>query len=75
MSVEESVEVFHKPDWPKTLTPMMGNIVGMQGYVTDQGTIKVLDTDLKQVVSNSRYDFESDDNSPTIMFSAESSFI
>ena len=73
-AVEDGVQVFHKPDWHKSLTPLMGNIVGQQGYVTDQGTIRILGDDLKQVVAQSRYEFESEDNSPTLMFSAESSF-
>lgn len=75
MAVENSVQVFHKPDWHKSQTPLMGEIVGQVGYVTDQGTIKIIGDSLKEVVSNSRYDFESDDNSPTLMFSAQSSFI
>lgn len=75
MAAENGIEIFHKPDWPTSLTPLLGNIVGLQGYVTEQGTIRLIGTDLKQPSQGSKYEFESDIDSPTAMLSAESSFL
>jgi hypothetical protein len=69
---EETAQIFHKPNWHPALTPLLGEIVGQQGYVTEYGTIELLG--IAQANPNiSKFQYESSINGPTLILSAESS--
>lgn len=69
---EAKVQVYHKPDWHPSLTSIMGEIEGQEGYVTEYGTIHLIG--LTQTNHNiSKYKYESDINGPTLVLTAQSS--
>lgn len=68
----DKLDFWHRPDWHPTLTELMGQIVGQQGYVTEHGTIRILgpiheDPDFPKAKSSSKQ------SGPTVMLTAKSS--
>lgn len=72
MAEESTVQVLHKPNWHPNLTPLLGDIEGQEGYVTEFGTIELLGP-AQRNPEISRYRYESDINGPTLALSAQSS--
>ena len=72
MAQETTRQVFHKPNWHQSLSPLMGEIAGQEGYVTEYGTIELIGlTQSNPTVS--KYQYESDINGPTLILTAQSS--
>ena len=72
MAQETTRQVFHKPNWHASLSPLMGDIVGQEGYVTEYGTIELIGLNQSNP-SISKYQYESNINGPTLILTAESS--
>jgi hypothetical protein len=69
MAREKTIEVFYKPNWPAELSSLMGDIVGLEGYITEYGTVQLLGQNQTNP-EVSKYQFESDINGPTLVLSA-----
>jgi hypothetical protein len=69
MSKEKTAAVFFKPNWPEELSPLLPDIVGREGYITEFGTVHLLGTNQSNP-EVSKYLFETDINGPTLILSA-----
>ena len=69
---ENTAQVMHRPDWHHSLSMLMGKeaIVDSFAYVTPYGTIHLLGP-LYKTPALPKARFESDQNTPTQIFSAE----
>lgn len=72
MAQETTIQVFHKPNWHPALSPLLGEIVNQEGYVTEYGTIELIGL-TQSNPSISKYQYESDINGPTLILTAQSS--
>jgi hypothetical protein len=69
MSEIKKIVRYHIPDWHKSLSPLLGNIEGEEGYVTNVGTIRLIGQidgaqDIPKSISSTQIE------GPTIIFSA-----
>jgi hypothetical protein len=69
---ENKAQVYHQPNWHHALSPILGDLEGQLGYVTEHGTIELLGS-LYDSPELPRTFFESDIQGPTQILSAESS--
>lgn len=66
---ESKLEVWFRPDWHPNLNSILGEIKSEYGYVTDQGTIRLLGP-YNQDPDISRFASESQIEGPTISLTA-----
>lgn len=69
---KEKVIPMHKLDLPAQLVALMGDIIGEEGYITEQGTVKILgpatrNPDIPKTAVSSSI------NGPTLLLTAKSS--
>lgn len=72
MGQETTAQVFHRPNWHASLSPLIGEIVGQEGYVTEFGTIELTGV-MQKDQEISKFQYASSINGPTLILGAESS--
>lgn len=66
----KNVDILFTPDWHPNLSPLMGDLIGEYGYITEVGTVNVIG---KPKVEITKYQQETKVNGPLICLSAQKS--
>lgn len=69
---DSKLEVWFRPDWHPSLNSLYGELKGAYGYVTEQGTIRLMGP-LYEDPDISRFASESKTDGPTVSLSAKPS--
>lgn len=65
-----NVDILFTPDWHPNLSPLLGDLIGEYGYITEVGTVKVIG---KPKVEITKYQSETKINGPVKSITAEKS--
>lgn len=68
-SDQNTVPIYHRPDWHPKLQQLLGDITGQYGYTTRFGTIVLLGP-LYPNPDIAATTYDTNDDGPTVLFSA-----